>query len=182
MATSGWLKNGAIFFSGSQAEPVSIAFSGAHEHSNLDAADTYFAVQDTPRDAVSGGRPGGRGRSQAHSHMSPVTDEENSNIMLLLDAAEELHKTGSQDAPEPSTAATHGIQSAVSTQLACVLLVLSVGAVNALVPLGNSRLIRSFDQSQRQHLSLTFKQSCNRPVAWLPLRLTGVGPQGKTNH
>lgn len=55
------------------------------------------------------GRSGGRARSQqAHSRMSPATDEENSNIMLLLDAAEELHKTASQDAPEPSTAATHG--------------------------------------------------------------------------
>ena len=40
--------------------------------------------------------------------MSPATDEENSNIMLLLDAAEELHKTASHDGPEPSTAATHG--------------------------------------------------------------------------
>ena len=28
--------------------------------------------------------------------------------MLLLDAAEELHKTASHDGPEPSTAATHG--------------------------------------------------------------------------
>ena len=41
--------------------------------------------------------------------MSPATDEENSNIMLLLDAAEELHKTASHDGPEPSTAATHGM-------------------------------------------------------------------------
>ena len=29
--------------------------------------------------------------------------------MLLLDAAEELHKTASHDGPEPSTAATHGM-------------------------------------------------------------------------
>ena len=41
--------------------------------------------------------------------MSPATDEENSNIMLLLDAAEELHKTASHEGPEPSTAATRGM-------------------------------------------------------------------------
>lgn len=69
---------------------------------------------------MSGGRPGSAARSrsggparsggghQADSRMSPATDEENSNIMLLLDAAEELHKTASHDGPEPSTAATHG--------------------------------------------------------------------------
>ena len=80
-----------------------------------------WLLQDTAQDAVSGGRPGsaarsrsagGRARSgghQADSRMSPATDEENSNIMLLLDAAEELHKTASHDGPEPSTAATHGM-------------------------------------------------------------------------
>lgn len=82
-----------------------------------------MVLQDTPQDAVSGGRPGsamrsgarsgGRARSagghQADSRMSPATDEENSNIMLLLDAAEELHKTASHDGPEPSTAATPGV-------------------------------------------------------------------------
>ena len=80
---------------------------------------TLILPQDTPDDAVSGGRPGsaarsrsaGRARSgghQADSRLSPATDEENSNIMLLLDAAEELHKTASHDGPHPSTAATHG--------------------------------------------------------------------------
>ena len=85
-------------------------------------------LQDTPQDAISGGRPGSAARSgarsggrtrsaaarsagthQADSRMSPATDEENSNIMLLLDAAEELHKTASHDGPEPSTAATNGM-------------------------------------------------------------------------
>ena len=81
-------------------------------------------MQDTPQDAISGGRPGSAARSggrtrsaaarsagnhQADSRMSPFTDEENSNIMLLLDAAEELHKTASHDGPEPSTAATNGM-------------------------------------------------------------------------
>lgn len=81
---------------------------------------TLCLLQDTPEDAVSGGRPGsaarsrsaGRARSgghQADSRLSPATDEENSNIMLLLDAAEELHKTASYDGPHPSTAATHGM-------------------------------------------------------------------------
>ncbi|KAL3131529.1 hypothetical protein ABBQ38_007832 [Trebouxia sp. C0009 RCD-2024] len=96
---------------------------------DMDEGDAYVtpettaplqaADQDAAQDAVSGGRPGsaarsrsgGRARSgghQADSRMSPATDEENSNIMLLLDAAEELHKTASHDGPEPSTAATHG--------------------------------------------------------------------------
>lgn len=90
-------------------------------------------LQDTPQDAIGGGRPGSAARSgarsggrtrsaaarsaaarsagnlQADSRMSPATDEENSNIMLLLDAAEELHKTASHDGPEPSTAATNGM-------------------------------------------------------------------------
>ncbi len=85
-------------------------------------------LQDTPQDAISGGRPGSAARSgarsggrtrsaaarsagnhQADSRMSPATDEENSNIMLLLDAAEELHKTASHDGAEPSTAATNGM-------------------------------------------------------------------------
>ncbi|KAL0032721.1 hypothetical protein WJX79_005609 [Trebouxia sp. C0005] len=92
-------------------------------------APLQAAGQDTPQDAISGGRPGSAARSgarsggrtrsaaarsagnhQADSRMSPATDEENSNIMLLLDAAEELHKTASHDGPEPSTAATNGAQ------------------------------------------------------------------------
>ena len=88
-------------------------------------------LQDTPQDAVSGGRPGSAARSRsagrarsgggqhADSRMSPATDEENSNIMLLLDAAEELHKTASHDGPEPSTAATHGASAWLAAVAMC---------------------------------------------------------------